>query len=384
MTHNATQPQGPAQPEPPQTPQAGQDPGAGIGNTLPGLTEDDVLRLERGRSDFINKLMATAAGQDLVRRTDSQIDQIGRGLERDIDGLVAAVGSEDPVRRGSASIVVNDITHHCHRVTNDDLYRHRSPHYKRAQNAHTRMDGWMDRRIRQLRFVEARRKQGLARRWGLLANVFTALAAGALLFFSWFAVAAVLIGLRILLTGLIWSVASYPGDDSPTSPVLDSDPLPCVIGHGGDLLLFASFGMAMVRSHHPATAFLVILAGSIMVLGTLMRLGASASGLPVPRLHLERMVRGGSTFAAIALAAVPTITWWWSAGVMIVLPTVFACIESQEALRALKLHRRRNGPQFELVPVPPGASPAGGPRDGDQSSGRRGGTDGLSGHPAFG
>jgi len=316
------------------------------GDPLPGLSEADVEQLEARRTSLINALLSNPAGRALVRRSDEQIDQVGRQLADDIDALARTArtdgeGDVDPLRKHSAAVVLNDLVLLVHRAATHDLYHHRSKLYEKAQGAHTRMDDWMDHRIRSQAFAEStRRKLFIARFWGLLGNVLTVFAASSLLFFQSFQVAAVLIGLRILVTALIWSLAAYPGDDSPKKPVLDSDPLICVMGHAGDLLVFTSFSMALVDGGHTAAAFLIIAAGTIMLLGTIMRLAASATGFPVPRLHLERMVRGGSTFAAMCLAAVPSVAWWSPAIVLIFLPTVFAFIEGQEAKRAFALGKR--------------------------------------------
>lgn len=313
---------------------------------LPGLSEADIAVLEARRTALINNLLSNPTGRAMVRRSDEQIDQVGRQLADDIDALARTARSEgdddvDSLRRHSAAVVLNDLVLLVHRSATHDLYHHRSKLYEKAQRAHTRMDDWMDHRIRSQAFAEStRRKLFIARSWGWLGNVLTALAASSLLFFQSFLVAAVLLGLRILVTALIWSLAAYPGDDSPKNPVLDSDPLICVMGHAGDLLLFASFSMALIDGGHTAAAFLIIAAGTIMLLGTIMRLAASATGFPVPRLHLERMVRGGSTFSAMCLAAVPSVAWWSPAIVLIFFPTVFAFIESQEALRAFALAKR--------------------------------------------
>ncbi len=313
---------------------------------LPGLSQADIDHLELRRTNLINNLLSNPAGRALVRRSDEQIDQVGRQLADDIDALARTArtdgeGEVDPLRKHSAAVVLNDLVLLVHRAATHDLYHHRSKLYEKAQAAHTRMDDWMDHRIRSQAFAEStRRKLSIARFWGLLGNVLTVIAAGSLLFFQSFQVAAVLVGLRIVVTALIWSLAAYPGDDSPKKPVLDSDPFICVMGHAGDLLVFTSFSMALVDGGHAAAAFLVIVAGTIMLLGTIMRLAASATGFPVPRLHLERMVRGGSTFAAMCLAAVPSVAWWWPAIVLIFLPTVFAFIEGQEAKRAFALGRR--------------------------------------------
>lgn len=322
----------------------------------PGLSEFDIAKLERRRRDLIEGLTISPSGRALVRQADPQIHSVGAALAGDIKALgkVAQrneVEGDDFLRSKSAAIVLNELTLLCHEQATHDLYAHRSRMYILAQKAHSWMDDLMDRRIRSRSPVESiPTKRFLAKHWGWTSNLFTILAAAALLFFSSFAVAAALIGLRIIVTALVWSIASYPSDDSPKKPVLDSDPRICALGHGGDLFLFASFGMALINNDHRPAGFLVMAAGSMMILGTLMRISASATGFPVPRLHLERMVRGGSTLAAIYLAAVPSIAWWWSAIVIILFPMVFAFIESQEAWRAFALGRKSL-----RKPVPPAA-----------------------------
>lgn len=326
--------------------------GVESGPPATGLSEGDIAKLERRREALIEDLVASVPGRAMVRGADPQIDAVGNDLANDIKALGKIAHSDedaagDHLRRKSAAIVLNELSLLCHEQATHDLYAHRSGLYILAQNAHTWMDGLMDAGIRSRRLVQSIPGRRLvAKHWGLVSNLFTILAAAALLFFEAFGWAAALIALRILVTALVWSIASYPGDDSPTKPVLDSDPRISVLGHGGDLFLFASFGMAQIENHHHPAGFLVIAAGSIMILGTIARMGASATGFPIPRLHLERMVRGGATLAAVYLAALPTVAWWWSPIPIITLPMVFAFIEGQEAWRAFALGRK---PEYRPV-----------------------------------
>lgn len=313
-----------------------------------GLSDDDIARLERRRIGIIEELTATPQGRELVRRADPQIHSAGESLADDIRALgKVAEGEEaesgDFLRHKSAAIVLNELAILCHEQATPDLYAYRSPLYILAQRAHRRMDDLIDRGIRSRVGIKSiPRTRLMAKHWGWSSNVITMVAAASLLFFGsyWFATA--LIGIRIAATALVWSIASYPGDDSPDKPVLDSDPRICVFGHGSDLFLFASFGMALIGDLHNMAGFLVFAAGALMILGTLMRIGAGATGFPIPRLHLERMVRGGSTFAAIGLAGVSSVAWWWSVVVISLLPMVFAFIEAQEAWRALTLGQRNH------------------------------------------
>ncbi|MDH3303223.1 MAG: hypothetical protein OES24_22190 [Acidimicrobiia bacterium] len=267
---------------------------------------------------------------------------------------------DDVLRARAASVLLNEIVQSAYKEATNDLYSHGSL-YLWAQDAHL----WFDRKIRaRTSGTDSRRRRNIAERWGWYGNALTFMAALVLASSGSFGVAALLILARIIITAVIWSMASFPADDSPDKPVLDSDPRICVLGHGGDLFLFASFGYALVLDDHPVAGFLVVLAGWIMILGTIFRIGASASsGYRVPRLHLERMVRGFSTCAAIALAAVPSITWWWPAVVMISLPTFFAWIEGREAWKAMKLKVAASFdptvPSVEVLPMETGAEAQG-------------------------
>jgi hypothetical protein len=335
-----------------------QDDGHGIQPAAHALTDEVIAGLEKRRRDLIDHLLASPDGRDLVREADPHIHAVGLDLAKDIRALgLAAQHDTDGeaendggyLKQRSAAIVLNELSLLCHEQATNDLYSSRSKLYILAQKTHSWMDSMMDHRIRSRRSVQSiPGRRHLVTHWGWVSNLFTILATGALLSFTAYWAAAALIAMRITVTALVWLIASYPGDDSPTKPVLDSDPRICVLGHGSDLFLFASFGLALILGDHPSAGFLVMAAGSIMILGTIMRIGASATGFPVPRLHLERMVRGGSTLAAIVLAALTPEAWWWSAAVIIVLPTVFAFIETQEALRAFALGRRGFG-----IPRPP-------------------------------
>ncbi len=299
-----------------------------------GLTPEDIEMLEAERRDLVEWLVRTPNGRSLIKESCPEIDGLGRALTDEIADLGQVARSDDVLKARAASILLNEIVQRGYREATNDLYVHRSTLYRLAQDAHV----WFDRKIRaRTSGKESRRRRAMAERWGWYGNALTFGAAVVLAVSGSFGVAALLILARIVTTAIIWSVASFPADDSPDKPVLDSDPRICVLGHGGDLMLFAAFAYAMVQANHQGAGFLVVMAGWIMILGTIFRIGASASGYRVPRLHLERMVRGFSTCTAIALAAIPSIAWWWSAVVMISLPTFFAWIEGREAWRAMKL-----------------------------------------------
>lgn len=298
-----------------------------------GLSPEDVDALQKERHDLVEWLVRTPDGRSMIKESCPDIDGLGRVLTDEIADLGRVARGDDVLRARAASVLLNEIVQRSFEEAND-LHSLRSSLYLKAQNAHL----WLDRKIRsRTSGKESRRRRNIAQRWGWYGNALTFLAAFVLAAFGSFTVAAMLIFARILITAVIWSMASFPADDSPDKPVLDSDPRICVLGHGGDLMLFASFGYAMVETNHPVAGFLVVMAGWIMILGTILRIGASATGYPVPRLHVERMVRGFSTCAAIALAAASSIPWWWSAVVMISLPTFFAWVEGREAWRAMKL-----------------------------------------------
>ncbi len=310
-----------------------------------GLSPEDVEELQRERRDLVEWLVRTPDGRSMIKESCPDIDSLGRVLTEEIADLGRVARGDDVLRARAASVLLNEIVQRGYMEATNDLYSHRSMLYRWAQDAHL----WLDRKIRsRTSGKESRRRRAMAKRWGWYGNALTFLAAVVLALNGSFTIAAVLISVRIMITAVIWSVASFPADDSPDKPVLDSDPRICVLGHSGDLMLFAAFGYAMVQAGHPAAGFLVVMAGWIMILGTIFRIGASASGYRVPRLHLERMVRGFSTCAAVALAAVPSITWWWSAVALITLPTFFAWIEGREAWRAMKL--RVAAPFDPIVP----------------------------------
>ena len=299
-----------------------------------GLSPEDIELLEIERRDLVEQLVRTPDGRSLIKESCPDIDGLGRVLTEEIADLGRVARSDDVLRARAASVLLNEIVQRGYKEATNDLYSHRSPLYSWAQSAHL----WLDRKIRaRTSGKESRRRRTIAERWGWYGNALTFLAAIVLAVYTSFAVAAVLISARIVITAIIWSMASFPADDSPDKPVLDSDPRICVLGHGGDLMLFAAFGYAMVQTNHQVAGFLVVMAGWIMILGTIFRIGASASGYRVPRLHVERMVRGFSTCSAVALAAISSIPWWWSAVVMITLPTFFAWVEGREAWRAMKL-----------------------------------------------
>jgi hypothetical protein len=334
----------------------GQPARTGSGVASFGLSADDVESLEGDRRLMIDELVRTPNGRAVIRKACPDLDALGRALSEEIAdlGRLSKQAESNTLRSKAASILLHDILFQGHRETTNDLYAHRSRTYRWAQTAHS----WMDRKIRsRAKRGDTHRRRMLAHYWGWGAHLFTIVAALAMLFFSWFGLAALLIAVRIVGTAIVWSVAAFPSDDSPDKPVLDVDPRVCVLGHGGDLLVFTSFGMGLVRDAHESIGFLVLLAGLIMILGTIFRTAASASSYPVPRLHLERMVRGGSTFAAILLASIPSIAWWWSACVIMFLPTIFAWIEGHEAWRAMKLRADDPGmeplgplPQIDLTP----------------------------------
>ena len=315
------------------------------GTTVPyGLSTDDVASLHAEREELVEWLVRTPDGRTLIKESCPELDGLGRVLSDEIADLGRAARSDDLLRARAAAVLLNEIVQQGYKERTNDLYSHRSALYLWAQRGHS----WFDRKIRaRTTGKESRWRRKIAERWGWYGNALTFLAAMVLGLTGSFASAALLILARILITAVIWSIASFPTDDSPDNPVLDSDPRLSVLGHGGDLMLFASFSYAMVQANHPGAGFLVVMAGWIMILGTLFRTGASASGFPVPRLHLERMVRGFSTCAALALAAITSIPWWWSAVVMISLPTFFAWIEGREAWRAMKL---KVSDPFEAVP----------------------------------
>lgn len=325
-----------------------------------GLTSEDVDELHRERRELVEWLVRTPDGRSMIKEACPDIDSLGRVLNDEIADLGRVARSDDVLRARAASVLLNEIVQRGYREATNDLYSHGSL-YLWAQDAHL----WFDRKIRaRTSGTDSRRRRNIAERWGWYGNALTFMAALVLAVSGSFSVAALLILARIIITAIIWSMASFPADDSPDKPVLDSDPRICVLGHGGDLLLFASFGYALVVDNHPVAGFLVVLAGWIMILGTIFRIGASASsGYRVPRLHLERMVRGFSTCAAIALAAIPSITWWWPAVVMISLPTFFAWIEGREAWKAMKLKVAASfdpsAPSVEVLPMEDGAETQG-------------------------
>ncbi len=299
-----------------------------------GLSPEDVDALHDERREMVEWLVRTPNGRSMIKESCPDIDGLGRALTDEIADLGRVARGDDVLRARAASVLLNEIVQRGYREATNDLYAHRSVLYRWAQEAHL----WLDRKIRsRTSGKESPRRRNIARRWGWYGNALTFLAAMVLAVSGSFTIATLLISARIMITAVIWSMASFPADDSPDKPVLDSDPRICVLGHGGDLLLFASFSYALVQASHPVAGFLVVVAGWIMILGTIFRIGASASGYRVPRLHLERMVRGFSTCAAVGLAAASSIPWWWSAVVLISLPTFFAWIEGWEAWRAMKL-----------------------------------------------
>jgi hypothetical protein len=322
--------------------------------TVIGLSAADIAALTERRQRMLANLEATEHGRELVRRADQQVDQAGQGLADDIRALArtarggTADGDQEPApfvtppsltTSRSAAVVLNELASVWQEEVTRDLQASRSPWYRRAQDAHR----WMDAKIRFQRDDQPRtlRQRILARHWGTLGNAFTFAAAIALFWNSAFGLAAALILARILITTAVWAMSAYPSDDSPDHPVLDADPRICVLGHAGDMLLFSSFAATLANDGRIGMAFAVILAAWGMILGTLLRIAATSHGFPVPRLHLERVVRGGSTLAAVSVASIDqSLATSLAPLAIIVFPTVFAFIEGQEALRALSLRFR--------------------------------------------
>lgn len=317
-----------------------------------GLSVDDVEHLKVERKEMLADLAATSPGRELIRRSDQQVDRCGHGLADDIRALArtargdstewqpispTAVTPPNLMASQSAAVVLNELVAVCHQELNHDITAKRSSMYRWAQDTHRRIDS----RIRfDRRETPAPHQRLLARYWGVLANVFTASAATAVFLGPWYGWAAALVLARILVTTMVWAMAAYPADRSPNHPVLESDTRVCTLGHAGDMLLFLSFAGAQAQQGYLDTAFAVALAAWFMIFGTLLRIAATSNGLSIPRLHLERVVRGGSTLAAFFLAAWAAnsdgdVSRWWAPMVMITLPSIFAFIEGQESWRAL-------------------------------------------------
>lgn len=287
-------------------------------------------------------LTHSAAGRNLIKQADILVGSAGDSVSHDIEAIGRLARSTEPenyLARQSAAIILAEIAKQAREESTNDFYLHRSPLYRKAQRIHTWLDDFMSRHIRS-RAVVSRLpwRRSAALHWGWISNLLTLFAAAALLFFSNFGVAVVLVGLRVLVTVVVWSIDSYPGDEHPTRPVLETDPRIEVLGHGGDLLLFVALGMALVENNHHPMGFLALTAGSFIVFGTLVRLTASTSGLAVPRLHVERMFRGGGILAALFLASIASVSWWWPV-FPLMLPIAFAVVEIQESLRAFGITR---------------------------------------------
>ncbi len=302
-----------------------------------GLSSADQQRLGRERSRFLRELASTREGRGVLRRCHPHVDITASALKSAVEELASEMASADQGQATAAAAAIWDIHEAAQSAAMSEHYRPYTRLYRQARSVHA----WMDEKVRHRKNpVAAERYQRLADIWGWAGSGFS-LAAAAAIVTGHLTLAGIFLAVRIFLTALCWFRIAYPGDDSPDKPVLDSDTRICVLGHAGDMTLMAAFGIYLMNDAHWTAGAIVWGASLLMILGTVFRIASRA-----PRLHVERMMRGGSICAAVFLLA-----WSWEAaalGIMIG-PIGFAAIEAGEAWKAMS--DRSTGPGATIQAV---------------------------------
>ncbi len=297
-----------------------------------GLSPDQIRSLENEREKFFKARYSTREGLQLNRRCHPDVDMMTLGSLSIIQDLSKMMNTETIPKTTAAATAISDISHAAQRAASSEFHRARTAPFRLARSAHAFMDRkW---RIRQtankVEFLER-----ITNIWGKAGNLLSltasaVVAVGAMADLpdsSLLAIAGTLIATRIAITAICWAVDAYPGDDSPDTPVLDSDPRACVLGHASDQTLMTAFSIYLMAHDHWVAGTTVSIAAMFMILGTVFRIVARA-----PRLHVERMMRGGSICISLFL-----YSWSWEAAVVVIMagPVGFALIETCEAWKCL-------------------------------------------------
>ncbi|MEM9747896.1 MAG: hypothetical protein AAF945_14460 [Actinomycetota bacterium] len=319
---------------------------------LDAAFEADV---EAAKRDFAEQLGTTAAGRRLVELAYPDVAAVADSVVATVDDLAdkMADGSETH-RREAAAIGLTRIGKSASLAHRADL---RAPESSRIYRWIQRMYRRIDERVRRSTPVAyadrlTRASAATGRALTVLASLFLIGAMGSSEASSeasaqgWFWAAALAITARIVMTGVVWHLAHFPGDTTPDRPRLTSTPTACVLDHACDAAVVAAIGGAVVASGHPTVGAVVIGSALFFVLATLYRLSGAIYGTRLSRLHLERTMRGGAILASLWLAALGIGWTWWSLTIF-VFPTAFAMIEIVETARILRIRRA----QLERLPI---------------------------------
>ena len=286
-----------------------------------GLSTTDKKELGRARRLLLQELASTADGRSILRQCQPDIDIMAGAISESIDSLAHEMASPDVGRSAAAVAATWDIQKTSVAAATSDRYTPQTRLFGLARSGHAAMDNWL--RTWNTGLYRWRRVADL---WGWIGNLFT-LVSAILVFAGYLTLGGALIAIRIAVTAVCWMLISFPGDDSPDTPVLDSDPRLTVLGHAGDMTLMFGVALWLISGEHVPAGLVVWAASMLMILGTVFRIVSGA-----PRLHLERMMRGGSICLAVFL-----LSWSWESAVfgIVIGPIGFAIIEAWEAWKAM-------------------------------------------------